>query len=677
MELQPSNWNNPGLKSIGPTKSNPHHLLVHYGKHALNQKMADENAPPSGGGGGGGGGGLIHSSALFLTNQLLGDNNHSDMTEQEGPRRSRWTVTQHFGDLLSPNKENEAGRRTSASTNPPSSTKKKTPFNLWGKNIVNTENVSYNNGGDDNKGTSMDVCKTPKKKTLKKKKPTQRINSESTSTSQTTVVVASEPAKKAGTSIFSIFSKSQPKSVVEQPKEEDKESFDKYEIKWTASFDEFDTEWERYDHGYNEDDHNTGEESELLQLATESFQDGSYHDPREESDDVDNNEEALGDLIQEVIQLNALDPTLLIQNGEFTETAQQLIGGIQALTKELNTTTEPRLQQEAKSVKDSPTFTGAASKNGDGHKLFLKGDFERAMALYDEALSDLSHVSSTGNLDPRLPRLKEHMSDLLLNTACELEMATVVANVAECHIGMEKYDMASNTAQRALEYDPHNTKAWLQMARAEFHLKNYCQAALSAEMVQSVEGDALYQEIKQQLQPIIDQHKVLFHRIIDSYRLRVEDEYNSGIVGRNSLPALLQQNSQSQDSGSFRESPLCGKEFKSLPLKHFRGYLRAILVRNLITQDIQETIAPSSGDLFQALCFMAMSDDFSNVRLPVTLADIEAYYQEHRMDDTVESLRQFAVSVLGPIEDLDGTATKISLTESCMSDNEDDGAQEE
>ena len=513
----------------------------------------------------------------------------------------------------------------------------------------------------------------------------------------------------------------QQQKVIALEESDDDDSIEDYEdyiaLKRTNSFDEFASYWESEDEvrsGFN------------LASMSKDFDYDADEDADDEGGDASTKKQVLGNLVQETIQLSVADPAILVNKGKLTGIAQELVVGIQAISKELNMTEDDSFvliddsKQEFNRRADPwgnvadfrddqdlhddscsssedleilalcrPTLTGAAAKNNKGYELLQKGNYEKAMALFNQAREDLLEVGCTGALHPRLPLLKNQLDDDALEVACAMEMANVVSNMAEYHLRMKDYDMVTSTAKTALECDPNNDRAWLCMARAEFHMKRYYQAALAAEKVKSThssyaESRILYQLIQHELQPAINEHEATFRRIIDSYRLRVADEFEIGIIGRNSIFDIQNRNEseEAEDSDDEQEAfsnvgtfvrgsstvglLLTGDYFKSLPLTHFRGYLRSLRTRsNSLPRKLKDRIMPPSGDLLQALCFMAISDDFSNIRFPTTKGEIEAHFKgKGGMEDTVESLRQYAQNALGPV------TGKVNVIECFMSDSE-------
>jgi hypothetical protein len=152
-------------------------------------------------------------------------------------------------------------------------------------------------------------------------------------------------------------------------------------------------------------------------------------------------------------------------------------------------------------------------------------------------------------------------------------------------------------------------------------------------VVKNENGIKLVQTIKSFLLDLIGKKRALFQRIVDSYRLRVDDE----CVQTDELGKLC----------PYSIYGLRARGIRAVPLKHFRAYLR-MGHRNRVLPDY---LLPENGTVkYQALIYMATNDDWFNIGFATEENRIQAFYRlTGASDDSVESLRSFAVEVAGPI----------------------------
>ena len=202
-------------------------------------------------------------------------------------------------------------------------------------------------------------------------------------------------------------------------------------------------------------------------------------------------------------------------------------------------------------------------------------------------------------------------------------------NAAKCKLRSKNWARAATNASVALEFDPTNDKACYRFAEAMHKLGKYMSAMGSAAKVKNPQGRKLYDQVQAALVSIIDKNKATFYRIIDSYRLRVEDEY--------------------MRTGDFSMHSRYGMHAEGLfgpPMKHFRAYVRL----GVNTEIIPASLAPNQNSLdLQALEFMAYTDDTFNVEYALEQHHIQEHYQKVGCTDTVASLRRFSASVIGPL----------------------------
>jgi len=142
----------------------------------------------------------------------------------------------------------------------------------------------------------------------------------------------------------------------------------------------------------------------------------------------------------------------------------------------------------------------------------------------------------------------------------------------------------------------------------------------NAVRVESKEAEALVNKSLEVLHSLVDTYGTIFRVIIDSYRLRLDDEFR------------------------HRGEPLVSSANGETPVNDFRAYIQMGVSRGIIPSFIvKEDI------MMQAILFMAHSDEFSNIEYPVTGHEIEVYYDITNSTEDVDSLRKFAMDIKGPI----------------------------
>jgi len=123
-----------------------------------------------------------------------------------------------------------------------------------------------------------------------------------------------------------------------------------------------------------------------------------------------------------------------------------------------------------------------------------------------------------------------------------------------------------------------------------------------------------------------EERDLWFRRIVDSYRLRVDDEYTqTGASDANCLYGIRSR----------------GKT--DLPTKHFQAYVQRALKKRVL---------PSwfTVSQIQGLSRLAMIDRFSNLMMAGVPEEISDFYaQEYGLTEEVELLRDLALFIEGPI----------------------------
>ena len=249
------------------------------------------------------------------------------------------------------------------------------------------------------------------------------------------------------------------------------------------------------------------------------------------------------------------------------------------------------------------------------------------------------------------------------NPEYQVQRSKAWSNVAECHLRLQNWSAAEEASSRAIAADPKNKKALYRRAKARFEWARYVGAAQDADAVGTEDAQnvaALCRELaqgmgqqqQQQQRDGADDNKerisapittnssastgnkthrelaersMWLRRIIDSYRLRVDDEYTQ---------------TGASDAGSLYG--IRAKGGTKPPLDHFKAYVRRALKKRVLpgwfTTAEMETI-----------CRVAMADDFSNINQPVHPDEIMEYYGQLGFPNEKTTLRDLAVFIEGPI----------------------------
>ena len=294
----------------------------------------------------------------------------------------------------------------------------------------------------------------------------------------------------------------------------------------------------------------------------------------------------------------------------------------------------------------------ALNAKDQGNASFLKGDYRGAIDSYTKAEDLLREVLPSGD-DGYVHETDRERVD---NT--KVEMSKVLGNVAVCHLRLKEWPSAVTYATMALEVDPENERARFHLAKAFFELENYVDAIDNAVRVRHEKAERLVSQARSVLHSIVQKYEDLFRCIIDSYRLRMDDEYHQLGEDQVSVHSLYGLHAAERDSGK-------------IPVHHFRAYIRMGVSRHIIPQFVIE-----EDTMLQAIVFMALSDEFSNLAYPVTGYELEAYQDiaGGGTSYTVPLLRKFAADIKGPLlaSDDDGDDDDKSQSLSKDMEREDD-----
>jgi tetratricopeptide (TPR) repeat protein len=255
-----------------------------------------------------------------------------------------------------------------------------------------------------------------------------------------------------------------------------------------------------------------------------------------------------------------------------------------------------------------------------GNKAFAAGQYESAIGLYKQASTKLASCGAQA----------------------ATELGKVHANAAECHLRLKSWSAAESAAGLALEADPQNTKAQFRRGKARFEQCKYAGAISDLEGVSSKEARLLVKAAREKerrserqatlaaalggddrantgfFPSSMDKNKC-FGLLIDSYRLRVEDEYTM--------------------TGDVDERSLYGGT--PTPLPHFKAFIKKAATKGLLPSWWAETEAESMA----TLCEMAVTHEWHNIKYAAEKSDMLEHYNMLELP----MLRALAEKVRGPV----------------------------
>ena len=246
---------------------------------------------------------------------------------------------------------------------------------------------------------------------------------------------------------------------------------------------------------------------------------------------------------------------------------------------------------------------GIAEKT-KGNEAFQSGDYTQAIVLYGKSAQLLEAEGEGANED----------------------LGKVWANMAECYLRQKEWSAAEDAATKAINADGANVKARYRRAKARFEMKDFAGAVVDAGEVHTQDGIGLLRSARAEL-AAPDKKKAIFKRIIDSYRMRMEDDYCA--------------------TGDVHVDSLYSGE-EPLPLKHFRGYVR---------MGAKKKAFPPPFDIetdLEELCTFATEDKFHSIRFCVEADDVRKHYDPLGMPQELNALRRLATQVVGPLASMFG-----------------------
>lgn len=201
------------------------------------------------------------------------------------------------------------------------------------------------------------------------------------------------------------------------------------------------------------------------------------------------------------------------------------------------------------------------------------------------------------------------------------ELSKVFANAAECLLRLEQWNEAATMAGEALEYDADNFKAAFRRAKGLSKVKRYLQALHALDKVNQIDAaEQLFEETCAILDAKVLAQQEFFEKIIDSYRLRVDDVYTrTGYISSETLYGMKREHRENH-----------------LPICHFIAYVRAGVMGGSLPKYLDPDRCTTK---FQALLYHALTDSGSWLGNTVEPHDVS----------NVMALRKLARDVMGEI----------------------------
>jgi len=242
---------------------------------------------------------------------------------------------------------------------------------------------------------------------------------------------------------------------------------------------------------------------------------------------------------------------------------------------------------------------------------FVSGNYSYASSLYEDVANRLEDLHAI------ITRQQDH-SHLLQDISSEL--TKIYSNNAECTLRLKMYFYVVTQANKSLEWDENNLKSIFRRAKANVELANYSEAKedlkyLKSQMKMNNDVTNAEKEIQKRYQ--------FLYCLIDSYRLRVEDEY--------------------VQTGDVDEDTLYGGTCP--PLKNFRAYIRMAMKKNVLPSWFDDM----NGKNFDVVSEIAMTNEYYNISFAQEESDIFQHYSVLGRPNELNVLRKLAVKIKGPI----------------------------
>ncbi len=283
-----------------------------------------------------------------------------------------------------------------------------------------------------------------------------------------------------------------------------------------------------------------------------------------------------------------------------------------------------------------------------GNEKFIAGDYSHASYFYQDGIWRMEHLhDSIKSGQDENENEDENSHSELLQYYISSELSKTYSNDAECSLRMKQYFHAVTQADNSLKWDEMNFKSNFRRAKANVELANYSKAkvdlaylrSLSSSSSSSSQQPKLSSKEIQKLESEIQNRYDFLHCLIDSYRLRVEDEY-------------LQTGDVQEDTLYSGRCPM--------PLRHFRAYVRMAMAATSSESTRKQEgsggggVLPSwfddmNGNNFKITSEIAESHKHYSIRFAQEPSDIMKHYNALGKPNELKALRKLAVKIKGPI----------------------------
>ena len=269
-----------------------------------------------------------------------------------------------------------------------------------------------------------------------------------------------------------------------------------------------------------------------------------------------------------------------------------------------------------------------------GNEQFVTGNYSHANFHYEEGIQRMEHIhesikSGQDEIEEDKDEISISHSELLQSISSEL--SKMYSNDAECSLRMKQYFLVVTQADNSLKWDETNFKSNFRRAKANVELANYSKAQEDLTYLRSKSSSSQSLKEIEKLESEIQRRYDFLYRLIDSYRLRVEDEY-------------LQTGDVELDTLYSGTCPM--------PLRHFRAYVRMAMAKAATRSDVN--ILPSwfddmNGNNFKITSEIAETHEHYSIRFAQEPSDIMKHYNALGKPNELKELRKLAVKIKGPI----------------------------
>ncbi|GFH44052.1 hypothetical protein CTEN210_00526 [Chaetoceros tenuissimus] len=261
-------------------------------------------------------------------------------------------------------------------------------------------------------------------------------------------------------------------------------------------------------------------------------------------------------------------------------------------------------------------YEKARALKENGTKEFLASDFHAAEHYYEEAAQSFEDIHN--QLLHSESDVQETYSAMMKDLPNEL--SKTFSNASECALRQDMYVSAIGFAESSLEWDKNNFKSLFRRAKGNVGLAYYDKAIKDLDILEVKMNNKDVRKLRQE----INERYEYFYRIIDSYRLRIEDTY-------------VQTGDAYQDTLYSGECPM--------PLRHFRAYVRLACQKKVFPPWFYDLY----GNNFDIVSEIAENHKFHSIKYAQEEKDLKKYYNDLGKPNEVKNLRKLAVKIQGPI----------------------------